>query len=383
MTPLCRRVGIDLPVIAFSHCRDVVAAVSRGGGLGVLGAASMSPEDLEQDLAWLDRECGRTPYGVDLLFPATTAGDDPADLLAQIPAGHQEFVAGLRTRLGIPQRRSAPGRTRLGGMPTEIDHLMTHANAYALWEVVQAHPVRLVASALGPPPAAVRAVATRRDMLVAGLVGDQRHVRHQLAAGVDVIVAQGYEAAGHTGETTTMVLVPQVVAAAGEVPVVAAGGIATGRQVVAALALGAQAVWTGSIWLSTAESDLDPVVKDKIVTAAATDTAKTTSYTGKPTRQLTTAWTRAWQQPPAPAPLASPVQQLLARDAVVSSFEHQVTPVMGSAAGQAVGLVDRVRSVASVLDDLRTGMADAVGDIAALADDDASDVGDAAARDGD
>ena len=363
-TPLCRRLGIELPVIAFSHCRDVVAAVSRAGGLGVLGAASMTAEDLERDLARLDHECGA--YGVDLLFAAKTAGDDPAELAAAIPAGHRGFVASIEDELGIPPRRSAPGHTRGGGMPAEIDHLMTHANAYAQWEVVKAHPVRLLASALGPPPAAVRTEAARLGMVVAGLVGDPRHVRHQVAAGVDVIVAQGYEAAGHTGDVTTMVLVPQVVAAAGDLPVVAAGGIATGRQVVAALALGAQAVWTGSIWLATAESDLDPVVKAKIVAATAADTARTTSYTGKPTRQLRTAWTAAWDRPGAPAALGSPVQQLLARDPVVSAFEHGVADVMGSAAGQAVGLVTAQRSVASVMDDLRAEMADAITEIAEL-----------------
>ncbi|WP_217705958.1 nitronate monooxygenase [Verrucosispora sp. NA02020] len=369
VTPLCRRLGVDLPVLAFSHCRDVVAAVSRAGGLGVLGAASMTPDDLDRDLTWLDRECAGRPYGVDLLFPAKSAGDDPAELAGRIPADHRAFVDALRTRWGVPVRRSEPGHNRLGGMPTEIDHLMTHANAHALWEVARAHPIRLVASALGPPPAEVRAETTRRGMLLAGLVGDPRHVRHQLAAGVDVLVAQGYEAAGHTGDITTMVLVPQVVAAAGDVPVVAAGGIATGRQVVAALALGAQAVWTGSVWLATAESDLDPVVKEKIVAAAATDTEKTTSYTGKPTRQLTTAWTLAWRTPEAPPSLPSPVQQVLARDTVVSAFEHQVTPVMGSAAGQAVGLVTGTRSVAAVLDDLRMQMADAVEAVTRLADD--------------
>jgi NAD(P)H-dependent flavin oxidoreductase YrpB (nitropropane dioxygenase family) len=364
-TPLCRRLGLEIPVLAFSHCRDVVAAVGRTGGLGVLGAASMTPDDLERDLAWLD---GRgVPYGVDLLFPASTAGDDPATLAARIPAPHRGFVAALAGELGIPPRRSNPGQVRLGGMPNEIDHLMTHANAQALWEVARAHPVRLLASALGPPPAAVRAAAHRRDMVVAGLVGDPRHVRHQLAAGVDVIVAQGYEAAGHTGDVTTMVLVPQVVAAAGDVPVVAAGGIATGRQVAAALALGAQAVWTGSIWLATAESDLDPAVKAKIVAATAADTEKTTAYTGKPTRQLTTAWTRAWRRPDAPAPLESPVQQLLARDPVVSAFEHGVTAAMGSAAGQAVGLVHAQRSVAAVMDDLRAGLADGIAALADLA----------------
>ncbi len=368
MTPLCRRVGVDLPVFAFSHCRDVVAAVSRAGGLGVLGAGSMTPEDLETDLAWLDRECAGRAYGVDLMFPAKTAGDDPADLATRIPPTHRDFVAALDAELGIPPRRSDPGHVRLGGMPTEMDHLMTHANAYALWEVARSHRIRLMASALGPPPAAVRAQAENRDIVVAGLVGDPRHVRHQLAADVAVIVAQGYEAAGHTGNVTTMVLVPQVVTAAGNVPVVAAGGIATGQQIVAALALGAQAVWTGSIWLATAESDLDPVVKAKIVAATATDTEKTTSYTGKPTRQLKTAWTEAWQRPDAPGALSSPVQQLLARDSIVSSFEHGVTPVMGSAAGQAISLVTAERSVASVVDRLRREMADAVEAIASLAE---------------
>lgn len=363
---LCRTIGIDTPVLAFSHCRDVVAAVSRAGGLGVLGGASMSPEDLDADLTWLDDNTGGRPYGVDLLFPAKSSGSDPGELAAAIPETHRAYVASLEEQFGIPPRRGESGSTHLGGMPTEMDHLMTHSNARASWENAKQHRVRLLASALGPPPADVREEARGLGMLVAGLVGDPRHVRHQLAADVDVVVAQGYEAAGHTGEVTTMVLVPQVVAAAGDVPVVAAGGIATGGQVVAALALGAQAVWTGSLWLATQESDQDPLVKAKIIAATAADTAKTTSYTGKPTRQLRTAWTEAWVGRDAPATLDSPVQQLLARDAIVSAFEHHVGSVMGSAAGQAVSLITAERTVAAVMDTLRSEMVDAMEALSSL-----------------
>jgi NAD(P)H-dependent flavin oxidoreductase YrpB (nitropropane dioxygenase family) len=367
-TEICDRLGADVPVFAFSHCRDVVAAVTRAGGVGVLGGTSMSAEDLELDLQWLDAECAGKPYGVDLLFPIKSAGNDLSALDADIPSEHRTYTAQLAEEFGIPPRNNPDERSRLGGAPTELDHLPTNALAEELWEVAQQHDIRLLASALGPPPAEVARTAKKMDATLAGLVGAPKHVQRHLDVGVDMIVAQGNEAAGHTGIISTMVLVPQIVAAAGDVPVIAAGGIATGAQLAACLALGAQGAWTGSLWLATAESDLDPIVKEKVVAASSVDTFITRSLTGKTTRQLRTDWLEAWDRPEAPEPLGSPSQQLLVKDPIISAFEHHIAPVMGTTCGQAAGLVTRQRTVQSVMEEMMMDFVETLQRLGSLAE---------------
>ena len=348
---LCDRFGIEVPFFAFSHSRAVVAAVTESGGFGVLGAASMTPETLKAALAWLDK---RVPnrYGVDLIFPARSAGSDEDALRAQIPAEHKAFAETVCTEFNVPPRVKPDELTTIGGLPTELDHLMTKDNARALWDVVRRHRVRLLVSALGPLPEDVHAQARTAGMLLAGLVGAPRHARRQAELGVDLIIAQGSEAGGHTGTISTLVVVPKIVEAAGGVPVVAAGGVASGAQIAACMALGAQGVWLGSVWLASTESDAHPIVKDRLVAAGADDTAITLAITGKPTRQLRTAWTEAWLRPDAPAPLPSPVQQVLSRDAIVSAFQHESPAFMGSAAGQAIDYIHEQEPVRAIVERL-------------------------------
>lgn len=365
-TPVCEMLGIEYPIFAFSHCRDVVAAVSRAGGFGVLGATTHDPEDLELELSWLDENSGGRPYGVDLLFPARSEGDDVPALSASIPHGHREFEASVEKRLGIPSRRSPGTPSVIGGMPRNFDHLPTNAIARAQWDVAREHSFGLLASALGPAPPDVIRAARASGALVAGLVGAPRHAAIHLEAGADILIAQGCEAAGHTGDIGTFVLVPQIVDIAGEVPVLAAGGVAEGRQVAAALALGAQGVWTGSLWLTTAESDLDPIVKRRLIEATSGDTVKTRCLTGKPTRHLLTGFIEAWQEEDSPEPLPSPVQQILVRDALVSAGEHRIETAMGTAAGQVVGLINAERSAESVVFDLVAGMARTFDEVSAI-----------------
>jgi NAD(P)H-dependent flavin oxidoreductase YrpB (nitropropane dioxygenase family) len=302
------RLGIEFPIFAFSHCRDVVAAVSRAGGFGVLGAVAYSPPHLETALCWLDEQVGNRPYGVDVIVPARYVGDERGGLTGNqarhlLPAEHRQFVDEMLDRYGVaPLPDSDPG---LG------DHFMPMSRqaTRALLDVVWSHPnVRLIANALGPAPDYLVETAHERGLVVAGLVGTVEHARRQKAAGVDVVVAQGYEAGGHTGEIGTMVLVPQVVDAVAPVPVLAAGGIADGRQVAAALALGAQGVWCGSVWLTTEEAETHPVVKDKFLQASSTDTIRSRAKTGKPARQLRSAWTEEWDRPDTPDPLPMPLQ---------------------------------------------------------------------------
>ncbi len=347
--------GIEFPILAFSHCRDVVAAVSKTGGFGVLGATAHTPERLDQDLRWLDDECHGTPFGVDLLLPMKYAGSDSggldrATVGSLLPPEHRQFLDEIMERYAVPPlpEGERPGRG-LTVAPDEIAPLL---------DVAFAHDIRLIASALGPPPPYLIERAHQEDVLVAALGGSPVHAARHAAAGADVIVAQGTEAGGHTGEIATMVLVPEVVDAVAPLPVLAAGGIARGRQIAAALALGAEGVWCGSVWLTTEEAETDPVVKQKFLAATSADTLRSRSLTGKPARMLRTAWTDEWERDDAPPPLPMPLQSALVAEAQMRI--HRAAHKPGSGAeqldtyfvGQVVGALDRVRPARQVVLDM-------------------------------
>jgi NAD(P)H-dependent flavin oxidoreductase YrpB (nitropropane dioxygenase family) len=353
-TELCDVFGIDVPLFAFSHCRDVVAAVSRAGGMGVLGALAFTPEQLEVELRWIDDHVDGLPYGVDVIIPASYAGaelngpDLATQLAAMIPEGHQHFVEDVLARHGVPPLPAdmATPRGLLG---------WTNQGGRSQVEVALSHPIALLANALGPAPADVVVKAHARGVRVAALVGSAEHARKQVAAGVDVIVAQGTEAGGHTGEISTMVLVPDVVDAVVPVPVLAAGGIGDGRQLAAALALGAQGAWTGSIWLTVTESDVSPVVLDKLLRAGPGDTVRSRSLTGKPARLLRTAWTEAWDDPDGPGTLPMPLQFMVTAEALQRIGRSGNEALAGSPVGQIVGRMNSVRTTRDVVFDLVDG----------------------------
>ena len=312
-TALTDLLGIDAPLVGFNRSPGVVAEVSRAGGLGVLAATAYTPEELDAQLTWIEEQVGGRPYGVDLLVPGKTAPGDPADLVAslraQIPDEHVRFVDELLARYDIP----APARPRQES--PELIANLDPSGVPALLDVVFAHPVALVANALGTPPPTLVDRAKAAGVLVASLVGKPEHARRQLEAGVDVLVAQGTEAGGHTGTVATMILTPEIVDAAGDVPVLAAGGIASGRQMAAALALGASGVWCGSVWLSSHEDITPDAVKRKFLTATSSDTLRSPARTGKPARQLRSAWHDEWERPGSPSPLPMPLQPMLISDA--------------------------------------------------------------------
>ncbi|MGN6497740.1 MAG: nitronate monooxygenase, partial [Tsuneonella sp.] len=278
---VCRMTGCEFPLFAFSHCRDVVAAVSKAGSFGVLGATRFSPDQLEEELAWIDAHVDGAPYGVDVIVPETidprVAGmHDNATRAAAIDQRYAEFAADLLGRYGIEADRTvAPLRERMG---------ITPENGLALMEVAFRHPIRLIANALGIAPAAMIAEGKKRGVPVAALVGAKEHAIRQAEAGVDIIVAQGGEAGGHCGEVSTLVLIPEVVRAldrAGyNVPVLAAGGIMTGAQMAGMMAAGAQGAWTGSVWLATPESETSEAFRDKMIAARSRDTVRSRSRTG-------------------------------------------------------------------------------------------------------
>ncbi len=364
-TRVCEMFGIDLPIFAFSHCRDVVAAVTNAGGMGVLGALSFTPDQLEVELDWIDAHVDGHPYGVDVVMPASYAGAgelDPATMAdtleGMIPEGHRRFVEEVLAQHGVaPLPEDA-----------EVAHLLgwTHEGARPLVEISLAHPIALLANALGPPPPDVVALAHEKGVKVAALVGTVAQAERQVAHGVDIIVASGHAAGGHTGEVTTMILTPEVVDAVHPTPVLAAGGIGDGRQLAAALALGAEGVWTGSIWLTTAESDMSPVVVEKLLDARSNDTVRSRALSGKPARQLRTAWTDAWEGPDSPGTLAMPLQYMLVADAQHRINRSQARELVGIPVGQIVGRMNEVRPVRQVVYDMVEGFVAATERLAHL-----------------
>jgi NAD(P)H-dependent flavin oxidoreductase YrpB (nitropropane dioxygenase family) len=362
-TRVSELLGVEYPILAFSHCRDVVAAVTRGGGFGVLGATSHTPEQLDVDLTWIDEQVAGKPYGVDLLFPtiAPGVGEAGQSLRQLIPAEHIDFLEDMLHRYGVPplpddEDRAEPGR---------MSERLALRDYEPLYDVsFEAHRVALIASALGSPPAGLVERAHASGSVVAALAGTPVHAARHQAMGVDLIVAQGTEAGGHTGEISTMVLVPQVVDAVSPIPVLAAGGIATGRQVAAALALGAEGVWCGSVWLTTAEAETHPAVKEKFLAAASADTRRSKTLTGKPARMLRSAWTDEWEAPGAPATLGMPLQSVLIHDAqarIRRSANNQQSGAYQLAnyfVGQVVGQMNQVRPARQVLLDMVTECAE-------------------------
>lgn len=344
--------GIEYPIFAFSHCRDVVAAVSRAGGMGVLGALYFTPEELETELRWIDDHVGGRPYGVDVVMPASYEGAGSGDagelmgrLQAMIPERHRVFVNDLLATHGVdPLTEEGAGHYLLG---------WTDATARPQVEVALKHPIALLANALGPPPADVVAQAHEHGVKVAGLASSARHARKQVEVGVDIIVAQGTEAGGHTGEISTMVLIPEVVDTVGpETIVLAAGGIGRGRQVAAGLALGAEGVWTGSVWLTVEEADTPEASRDRLLAATSRDTVRSRSWTGKPARMLKTAWTDAWESDDSPGTLPMPLQFMLISDALRRINKAGAGELTTFPVGQIVGSMNQVRTTAQVVYDL-------------------------------
>ncbi|HTM84665.1 MAG TPA: nitronate monooxygenase, partial [Mycobacterium sp.] len=308
-------VGIQHPLVGFNRSPAVVAEVTNAGGLGVLAATAYTPEQLDAQLSWIEEQVDGRPYGVDLLVPEAVAVGDPQNLLAslraQIPDEHRQFVRRLMEKYDIPE---VPD----GDVPAINDDIAAAINpdgALALLDVAFAHPICLIANALGTPPASLVERARAAGVVVGALVGQAKHARRQIAAGVDVLIAQGTEAGGHTGTIATTVLTPEVVSVARGRPVLAAGGIASGAQMAAGLALGAAGVWCGSVWLNSVEDITPRVVKEKFLAAGSTDTVRSRLRTGKPARQLRSAYHDEWETPGSPTPLPMPLQPMLVNDA--------------------------------------------------------------------
>jgi NAD(P)H-dependent flavin oxidoreductase YrpB (nitropropane dioxygenase family) len=372
-SPICSMLGIDFPLLAFSHCRDVVAAVSRAGGFGVLGATVHSPKSLEQELRWIDDHVDGKPYGIDVLIPEniSTAGEKNVtwkSLESRISPEHRHFTRDLLKKHGVDLAT------------TEVDPQAPQPfdaeTAMQLLEISFRHPIRLIANALGVPPKAMIEMGRKHGVPVTALVGAKEHAIRQVAAGVDILVVQGTEAGGHCGEVSTMVLVPEVIKAIKpirDVPVLAAGGIMTGRQMAACMAMGAAGVWTGSVWLATPESETSEIFREKMIGASSRDAVRSKGRTGKPARQLRSVWTDAWDRSPdSPGALPMPLQSLVSRDAFASidksaaAGNARARDLVTYFVGQGVGLIDSVKSAGAVVQEFKEDFADAIEHMNAL-----------------
>lgn len=368
---VCELTGCEFPLFAFSHCRDVVVAVSKAGGFGVLGATRFTPEQLEEELAWIDEHIDGAPYGVDVLVPEivdprVAEFADNAERAAAISAEHRNFTAGLLSEYGIAT--AAEDVVRYEGRSG-----ITPENGYALMDVAFRHPIKLIANALGIAPPRMITEGKARGVPVAALVGAKEHALRQAAAGVDIIVAQGGEAGGHCGEVSTLVLIPEVVRALKQngydIPVLAAGGIMTGAQMAGMMAAGAQGAWTGSVWLATTESETSEAFRDKMIAARSRDTVRSRSRTGKPARQLKTAWHEAWDGPGGPGTLPMPLMGMVSEpsfakiEKAVMNGNEQARDLVSYFVGQGVGLIDQVRSAKGVVQDFREEFVEAVAEL--------------------
>ncbi|MER5450237.1 nitronate monooxygenase family protein [Streptomyces sp. NPDC002766] len=355
-TELSKKLGVEHAIFGFTPFPAVAAAISRAGGFGVLGAVRYTaPDDLKRDLDWVEAHVDGKPYGLDVVMPAKKVeGVTEADVEAMIPEGHRQFVKDTLAKYGVPELAEGEASGwRITGWMEQV--------ARSQLDVAFDYPIRLLANALGSPPVDVVARAHEHDVLVAALAGSARHALKHREGGIDIVVAQGYEAGGHTGEIASMVLTPEVVEAVDPLPVLAAGGIGSGQQVAAALALGAQGVWLGSLWLTCTEADLSsPAVTRKLLAAGSGDTVRSRALTGKPARQLRTEWTDAWDDTSGPGTLPMPLQGLLVADALTRIQKYEVEPLLGTPVGQIVGRMTSERSVQAVFDDLTRGFEKAV-----------------------
>ena len=355
---LCAKLGIEFPLFAFSHSRNVVAEVSKAGGFGVFGAVGQTPENLEQELNWIDENIDGKPYGIDLLIPnrmdhKNENSQTSDDLKALIPKEYYNFVDNI-----LESHDLETGDLWSGKYGIDYTHNMREAGANQLLEVAFRHPITLFVNALGVPPKSVVEKCRDKNILVGALTGAREHAVKHAAAGVDILVVSGAEAGGHCGEISTMVVVPDVIESVKSnqnIFILAAGGIATGGQMAACMAMGAAGVWCGSVWLTTPEAETTPTVKKKMLEANARNTVRSRSRTGKPTRQLQSAWTDAWTSPNALKPLEMPLQGVLSRPAMdkidtKASAGHKGAVALSTYyVGQAVGLMNEEKSVKTIV----------------------------------
>ena len=371
-TPFCNDVGIDAPIFAFTHCRDVVVAVSKAGGLGVLGVGFMDVDQLREELDWIDAHIGDHPYGVDVVIPQNYVGRDEEGLTEQeledklwamVPNEHLALAEQLLQEHGVPPWPET-GRPKI--------FCWTRQTVIPCLEEALTRPkCRLIANALGTPPTDIVRQVKDSGRLIGALCGKRKQAIQHRDAGLDFVVAQGTEGGGHTGEIGSMVLWPDIIDSVSPLPVLAAGGIGNGRQMLAAMAMGAAGVWTGSLWLTVEEAHAQPAQKDSFLKAGVDDTVRTKAWTGKPARVLRNHWTDSWDDPDTLEPLPMPLHGLVTADAMRRTETYagagRTQDVAMNICGQVIGQINEVQSCRSVIYRLLTEYLEALDDLNQLA----------------
>lgn len=367
-TDICKKLGCTVPIFAFSHSAEVVLEVSKAGGFGCFGALTHSPEELEEELAWIDERIGNRPYGVDIIIPKKydeSAEQTSGPLRDAIPDDVRLFVDRALDEAGI------------AGLPTKVEEELykrfaqrernyTPQGANKLIDVTLRHDkVKLIVSALGAPPKEAVDEFHRRGILVGGMCGNVSHARHHLDAGADLLIAQGSEAGGHTGVITTLVLLPMVMDMAGSIPVLAAGGISRGEQVAGALVMGAQGVWCGTIWLGAKESELSRLERSVLFKARPEDAVVSRWMSGKPLRMIQSKSSRMWEAEGSPEPLQPPFQGILYHRARARIESASREDFCSFPAGQVAGTISRETTVSEIMRDMKEGCARALERIGA------------------
>jgi nitronate monooxygenase len=354
-TPLCERLGIEYPILLAGMGAgneggaagpELVAAVSEAGGLGVLGGTGHDVDEFHEACAQI-RRLTKKPFGVDLLLPAYGVAP-PSGGGEAVDRRYWDWVEATMRDLDL-HAGEAPraatggpfsGETPAQGAARQLRHI----------EAIVAERPAVFAAGLGSPRQYVPALHAA-GITVFGLVGNVKTARRVKADGVDVVVAQGYEAGGHTGRVGTFALVPQVVDAVSPTPVVLAGGVGDGRAVAAALALGAQAVWVGTAFLATPEANILPAHRQHLLDATEEDTRVTRLYSGKTARALNNPMIEAWEKSGLAALPMGQQGQVSGRlmSAARASGRPELAMQLG---GQIAGSVKEIRPAHVVLDEM-------------------------------
>jgi NAD(P)H-dependent flavin oxidoreductase YrpB (nitropropane dioxygenase family) len=346
--------GIDVPIFGFTHKPEVAIEITNAGGMGALAASYYQPDELERILTDMDEKTGGRPYCIDVLFANKVGEVVPlSERLKALPKAHIDFVDKLLDDAGIPPLPPEVEADMLREKPPGHGH--TEEGVLEVLEVVVRHPqAKFVLSAMGAPPAYVVDRLHGRGIKVGAMAGSAEHALKHVQAGVDLVVAQGSEAGGHTGTISSMVLWPEVVDAIAPVPVLAAGGVGSGRHIAAALALGAEGVWCGTIWLGSTESELSPDMRKRFIAARSQDAIQRKYDTGKPLRGLRSKWTDAWDAPGAPQPLPLAAQKLLVAPALKRLELANAADYMGYMSGQIVGRIKDERPIRDIMEALKS-----------------------------
>jgi NAD(P)H-dependent flavin oxidoreductase YrpB (nitropropane dioxygenase family) len=357
-TRICEEYGCEVPIVAFAHTKDVIAAVTNAGGIGVLGVNALTPEEIRSDIRWIRERVGNKPFGIDFLLSASYIEGSPEELESQIPQGHWDFIDGVMREHNIPEPKTLE--------PYGVARVDLLRKARAKFDVLIEENVPIFASGMGSPAFALEQLHSA-GIKVWGLIGLARQAARELEQGLDLIVAQGQDSAGHTGRMGTFSLVPEVVELAKEydTPVLAAGGITHGRHIAGALAFGADGVWTGTIWQATHESDTSMKKKQRLVEARGQDAWVSLAYDGKRVRALRSKFQEVWDQPDAPEPLAMPLQGMLVGKIEQAIDDHELDEWLHVTAGQGVTFIEELKPARQVVFDLAEQARDALEAIGA------------------